>query len=370
VKFSFSFNRQLTFSFILVFICCAIILSTAWHKAESTATPEELRVNENKIMAELVALKLQIEAAQTQIQSLERHTKINLREKAVQEQELLQIRADLAVSSKELGKWVEFTYRYGYVSITDVLVSSSDFNDFINRSYLLWAIMDQQSLAFQHNRALRNQVEEKLNLISTINDTIARDMSQLEKKVTELQRTEQDLAQFLSHLRNQSAALEARLNALSQQWAEVTGLTSGIIHRLSTLPMEEFSPDGIKFSFSGMRLEYSDATINRAVKMVSPDPATGINVHIKPELITISGRTGNQGVSFDVKGNFAITPDKKKIIFVPRSITVNENTLEGNMLQIILDNSDLTWDITRYYPKLSITSFSNGNGKITFNLRY
>jgi len=184
-----------------------------------------------------------------------------------------------------------------------------------------------------------------------------------------LQRTEQDLAQYLSNLKNQSTALEARLNAMSQQWAEVTGLTSGIIHRLSTLPVEEFPPDGIKLSFSGMRLEYSDATINRAVKMVSPEPAATINVNIKPELITISGRT-DQGINFDVKGNFEITPDKKKIIFVPRSVTVNKNTLEGNMLEIILHNSDLTWDITRYYPKISITGFSNGNGKITFNLRY
>ena len=369
MKISLSFNRQLTSSYIFVFICCTIILSAAWHKAESTATPEELRADENKIMAELVALKLQIETVRTHVQSLERQTKTNLREKAVQEQELLQIKADLAVSSKKLGRWVEFTYRYGYISITDVLVSSSDFNDFINRSFLLWAIIDKQALAFQHNRALKNQVEEKLNLISAINDSIAGDKSQLEKKIFELQRTEQDLAQYLSNLKNQSTALEARLNAMSQQWAEVTGLTSGIIHRLSTLPVEEFPPDGIKLSFSGMRLEYSDATINRAVKMVSPEPAATINVNIKPELITISGRT-DQGINFDVKGNFEITPDKKKIIFVPRSVTVNKNTLEGNMLEIILHNSDLTWDITRYYPKISITGFSNGNGKITFNLRY
>jgi len=366
----YSSNRQLTVKFIFVCIACIIILSTVWHKAESAATPEELRANENKILAELVALKLQIETAQAQILSLEHQTKNNLRAKAVQEQELLQIKANLAASSKELGKWVEFTYRYGYVDVLDVLVSSSDFNDLINRSFLLWNIMDQQALALQYNRALRNQAEEKIGLIRAINHFIARDKSQLQNKITAMQRTETELAQFLSDLKNQSVELEARLNALSQQWAEVTGLTSGIINRLSTLPVEEFSPDGIKFSFGGMQLEYSDVTINRAVKIVSNDPANRINVNIKPELITISGRTGSQGVIFDVKGNFAITPDKKKIIFVPRSITVNNNTLEGYMLEIILDKSDLTWDITRYYPRLTITGFSNGHGKITFNLKY
>ena len=367
----YSFNGPLTVKLMFVGIACAIILiSTVWHKAESAATPEELRANENKILAELVTLKLQIETAQAQILSLEQQTKNNLRAKAVQEQELLQIKANLAISSKELNKWVEFTYRNGYVDVLDVLVSSSDFNDLINRSFLLWNIMDQQALTLQHHRALRNQAEEKLNLIGTINRSIAKDKSQLEKKITELQRAETELARFLSDLKNQSAELEARLNTLSQQWAEVTGLTSGIIHRLSTLPVEEFSPDGIKLSFGGMRLEYSDTTINRAVKIVSSDPANRINVNIKPELITISGRTGSQRVSFDVKGNFVITPDKKKIVFVPRSITVNNNTLEGHMLEIILDNSDLTWDITRFYPTLSITSFTNGHGKITFNLKY
>jgi len=366
-----SFNRQSLVKYLLAGILCVVLVSASpRHNAESTATPAELQARENKILAELVALKLQIENARTQIQSLEEQNSMNLRKKAAQERELLQIRADLAVSSRELGQWLEFNYRYGYVSILDVLVSSSGFNDFINRSFLLSSIMDQQARVFQHHRALKNRAEEKLAQISAINKSIAADKLKQEKKLTELQKTETELAELLSDLKNQSAALEAKLNVLSQQWAEVTGLTSGIIRRLSTLPADQFPPDGIRFSFGGMRLEYSDATINQAIKKVGPDPAAGVNVGIKPELVTISGHTGSQGVAFVIKGNFAISPDKKKIVFVPGSITVNNDTQSGYMMEAILDNSDLTWDITRYYPNLSITGFSSGNGKITFNLKY
>ncbi len=367
----FSSNKQLIFKYLLAAILCVILVSASLrHNAESTATPADLQARENKILAELVALKLQIENARFHIQSLEEQNVQNLRKKAAQEGELLQIKADLAVSSRELGRWLEFNYRYGYVSILDVLVSSSGFNDLINRSFLLSAIMDQQARVFQHHRELESRAGEKLAQISAVNKLIAADKLKQEKKIAELQKKEKELAEFLSVLRNQSAALEAKLNALSRQWAEVTGLTSGIITRLSTLPADQFPPDKISFSFGGMRLEYSDQSINRAIKRVGPNPAAGVNVDIKPGLIIISGRTGEQGVAFEIKGDFEISPDKKKIIFIPESITVDNDTQSGYMMAAILDNSDLTWDITRYYPNLSITGFSSDSGKITFNLKY
>lgn len=139
---------------------------------------------------------------------------------------------------------------------------------------------------------------------------------------------------------------------------------------MSNLPADELIPDSLKFTLGGMRVEYSDATINRAIKKVNPVPSARVTVHVQPEQTVIAGSTGSQHVDFSIRGNFEVTPDQKKIVFLPDSITVNGDTMEGHMLQIILDSSDLTWDITRYYPKLSVTGVSYGSGRIAFSLRY
>lgn len=366
-----SSNRQLIVKYLLAALLCVVLVSASpRYNAESAATPEELRARENEILAELVALKLQIETTRSQIQSLEAQVARNLRDKAARERELLQIEADLAVSGRELGQWLEFNYRYGYVSFLDVLVSSTGFNDFINRSSLLSSIMDQQARAFRNHRVLKDRAEEKLRQISAVNKSITADKLRQEKKIAELQRTETELTEFLTNLKKQSAALEAKLSELSRQWAEVTSLTAVIIRQLSTLPADQFPPDRIRLSFGGMQLEYSDAAINRAIQKVCPDQAANVKISVKPGLVTISGLTGNPGVAFAIKGNFAVSPDKKKLLFIPGSVKVEEYIMEGYLLQMILEHSDLTWDITRYYPNLSITGFSSGNGKITFNLKY
>ena len=358
-------SRQTTFK--ILFVCLTVILTPWWQMAES-ATPD--RQTEDKILAELVALRLQIESAQSEKLSLEEQLQDSLQKKAEQEQELVQIRADLATSSKNLGKWVAFTYRHGYISFLEVLFSASDFSDFISRSVLLWTIMDWQSRAFHQNRLLRDQVEESLQTIDALTDTIVQDRLHLVKTIAELQQTEAELTQFLADLRTQSADLEARLNTLSQQWTEVTAFTTGILHRLSGLSMEELPPDSTRLTLGGFRLEYGDATINQAVKKVNPDPSTTVTVHTQPEYINMSGNIGSRGIRFNVKGHFEVAPDHKIIIFMPDSITMNGDIMEGQMLETILGDSDLTWDITRYYPGQAVTGVTNGNGKITFSFSY
>lgn len=362
--------RLQIYHILLALIMILLVLTAGWHPAECSAKPEKVREEENRILAELVALRLQIDSAREEILALEEQLKKNLRDRAAREQELVQIRTDLAASSKELGRWVEFTYRYGYVSILDVLVSASDFNDFLNRSFLLWTIMDQQAGAFQHNRSLRQQVEQQLQQLDILNKSLSSNRARLENTIAELRQKESALEQFLADLRVRSAELEAKLAELSKRWAEVTGLTADIINRFSTLPEGGLEPDRLRFTLGGLRVEYTDDTINRAIQKINPYPSARVNVQLHPGQTVISGHTDHQGISFSLHGNFKITPDQKKIVFVPASITVGDDTLKGDLLKSILDNSDLTWDITRYYPRLSITGVTNGNGKITFDLRY
>ena len=354
---------------ILPLVVIIVITGIAALADKAPASPEKLRRQEQKTLAELLEIKLRLENTRAEKLCLEVRLQNNRREKVDLEGEMAQIRADLAASSKELGKWANFTYRQSYAGLVDSLLLSKDFGDFINRSFLLWTIMNKQAKAFQAHQALVNNAEESLEILTELNASLTKNQAELEKTFAELRTDEARLNRFLAGLRAQSAALEARLNKLTEQWTEVTTLTEAIVGQLSTMAGSEMMPDSIVFALGGMRVDYAQDTINRAIKKTAGHSA-GIKVTIEPQQVIITGRTGDGGVDFHIAGNFTVSPDRKQILFVPGSIIVNQITMEGEILKTVIDNSNLAWDITRYYPSFSIVGVKNGPGTITVNLRY
>ncbi|MCG8400737.1 MAG: hypothetical protein MJA84_03980 [Firmicutes bacterium] len=363
-------NRQvkIILSFVIIIVITGIT-ALADTFPEALASPEKLRRQEQKTLAELLEIKLRLESLRTEKLRLEEQLQTGRREKAALEEELAQIRANLTASSKELGKWANFTYRQSYADLAESLFLSQDFGDFINRSFLLWAIMDKQAKAFQTHQALATEAEKSLGKLTELNASLTKYQDELEITFAELRTDEARLKQFLADLRAQSAALEARLNKLTEQWTEVTALTAAIVGQLSTLAESEMAPDSIRFTLGGMRVDYTQDTINRAIKKTA-DPSAGVRVNIEPQQVIITGKTYGGGVDFRITGNFTVSPDQKQMIFVPGSIIINQATMESEIFKTIIDNSDLAWDITRYYPSFSIVGVKNGPGTITVNLRY
>ncbi len=354
---------------LMIAFTCGVILPAAAARAKVVADPASLEKEEQAAVAELLRLKLQIESARSEIEHLEGQLHKNLAAKTALEKELEQIRADLDASNKELGRWVSFTYRYGYTSLLEVLFTSADFGDFLNRSFLLWSIMDERARVFQANRALRKQAENSLAKINDLNQLIVANKTELEKNITGLENARAGMEQQLAELKRKFAETGAKLNEVAEQWAEVTSLTSEVVRGLSSVLGSEIMPDSINFTPGGIRAVFSETTINKAILKSTVEPAR-VGVDIEPGQVKIAGNTGDRGVSFELQGNFEASRDGKKIIFVPGGIAINNSRLDGYISKIITENTDFDWEITSHFPSLAISRVQTGNGRITVDLKY
>lgn len=107
---------------------------------------------------------------------------------------------ELDVAQAALAAYLQISYKSGAASILDVLLSSSDFNDFVTRSYYVAAVQDSQ-----------------VETINEIKDLKAR--LELQESVLSMQETEQ--AQLLTRLEDQE-------RSLSEQKAEADAIVAGL----------------------------------------------------------------------------------------------------------------------------------------------
>jgi len=107
---------------------------------------------------------------------------------------------ELETAQAALAAYLQISYKSGAASILDVLLSSSDFNDFVTRSYYVAAVQDSQVETINEIKELKASLE-------------------LQESMLSMQESEQ--AQLLLRLEQQEASL-------SEQKAEADAVVAGL----------------------------------------------------------------------------------------------------------------------------------------------
>lgn len=100
--------------------------------------------------------------------------------------DIAQTTSDLATAQAALAAYLQITYKSGVLSFLDVILASSDFNDFVTRTYYASAVQNSQVETINEIKDLKVRLEE------------------LQQELTEQQATETNL---LSQLQEQEAQL-------------------------------------------------------------------------------------------------------------------------------------------------------------------
>jgi len=366
----FLFKRQIIFILLLVFLLgtgYAFFFST--EKTVAYTPLERLKEQEADILAELIVLNLKIDLAAKEKQNQEIQLQDNLQQATVAERDLAGLQLELEEQRRRLGQLLSFIYRFGYTSFIEVLMSSADFNDFTDRLYLVSAITDHYIELQNITIALKNSTEQTLADLENIRLSIDSSQKKITASIATLQKTKSEHAEFLETLRMQSSELAARLTVTADMWSEANTTIVGAMEKLSVLPEEQLMPDRVSFTLQGMQVEFKEATINKAINTVTTTANANINVDLRLEETIISGIAPVSQTQFAMKGDFAIAPGGKEVIFVPHSFTFGNNTIEGESLRYIYTNNLLKWDVTRNLPFFIATELFTDNNKITIILK-
>ncbi len=122
--------------------------------------------------------------------------------------------SELQAAQDALAAFLQISYKSGSTSIIDVLLSSTDFNDFVTRSYYTQAVQDSQVETINEIKDLKARLEQQ-------------------EKTLESQQTEQ--AKLLNELSEQE-------KTLTEQKAEADSIVAGLsaeVQQLFTAQQEE-----------------------------------------------------------------------------------------------------------------------------------
>lgn len=363
------FKRQLNIIILLVFLLTTILelCIFTYNNSAAYSNQKQLQQNEDIVLAELIALNLKIDTALEDKQLLEKRLDQNKQQSLLVEKGLAEIQEELKRQREKIGPLISFIYRFNFIDLLDVLVCSTDFNDFLNQTYMLSLIVEHYTEALNKVTELEHGLKSKDTNLKKINADISTDQKKINDNIAQLQQTKAQRTQLLAEIKQHSTELEARVTLLADRWSEANSTLITTMHMLSSLPQEELAPDQVKFKLNGMQVEFSEETINKVLTKTNSTNHP-VKVMIKPDGTTIAGITHNTKTSFAVKGSFQIAPGGKEIVIIPHSFTVNKKTLEGDALAQISSNNTLSWNITNNLPFFSITNLLTDNGKVIITL--
>ncbi len=179
---------------------------------------------------ELIAAQQQFDEAQAklqeigaqleQTQGLIHSTQTDLKRIGTQidqtKADITQTTSDLATAQAALAAYLQITYKSGVLSFLDVILASSDFNDFVTRTYYASAVQNSQVETINEIKDLKVRLEE------------------LQQELTEQQATE-------TNLLNQLQEQEAQLAQQKQESDDIVAQLSTQVQQLFSAQQEQLT---------------------------------------------------------------------------------------------------------------------------------
>ncbi|MBE3588780.1 MAG: hypothetical protein IMW93_09575 [Thermoanaerobacteraceae bacterium] len=116
----------------------------------------------------------------------------------------------------------------------------------------------------------------------------------------------------------------------------------------------------------GLLVELDNDTLNRALLQARDKTLESLSVNVSPGNITVSGRLAEERIAFRMEGTFTATGGM--VYFRPRTMLVENNPVDEQILAYLFTRQSLSWDAGRQFPALKIRDIKNGPGRLTITL--
>lgn len=252
-----------------------------WEKLEEdrqriTGGIDETAREEDRILAELFNLGLELEAAREELARLQKDMESVASALVKAGEDLAVLEAKLSEREERLKRRLRFMYEDGSVSYLEVLLSSASFQDFLSRLDLIRMIASADASLVREVKALKVRVETERAALQARRDELAGLRSRAEARQARITRLILEKEQRLSGLRDKRSAFESALADLERVWAgealpvikALTAEFQGSTHRL-----RDMEPDEVRYRLvpPAVILTVSESTLNGFLQGGSPE---------------------------------------------------------------------------------------------------
>ena len=176
--------------------------------AETSATNDLVAAQQqfDEAQAKLQQIGEQLEETQGLVHSTEKDLEDIGSQITQTKADIKQTTSDLSTAQAALAAYLQITYKSGVLSFLDVILASSDFNDFVTRTYYASAVQNSQVETINEIKDLKVKLEK-------LQDELTDQQSQETELLAQLQEQEAQLTQQ----KEESDAIVAGLSAEVQQ---------------------------------------------------------------------------------------------------------------------------------------------------------
>lgn len=322
---------------------------------------------EKALAAELLALDLQLDDLLKQQAVITQRLRVLERDSLAARRALVLAEERLAISRKRLGRWLCYLYENGRLTILNILLDASNFNDLLRRAELVSWMADYEAGILREVRGRRDVVSAALVETQALGQESREQEKVLAARITDTKRLQGQKAAMLDALQVESTDLACRITALEEQWyASLTPLHS-LIGRMDQLFIKELRPDRIYFAGRHMRMDVSESTINAALGRMDVGDGSALRVRLSTEGITVAG-VSEGTTSFSLTGS--LVPDRggRAVRFKPVSLTLDGVPVQPDVLRNITQEGGLFFALGRQAPMFAVRSITTGDDRVTIAL--
>jgi len=188
-----------------------------------------LQANSDSLAATAASYQQAIDALSAQINSLQQNIINTQNQIEVLQQQIDQAQAELDHEKLVLGENIKTMYLEGDISTLEVLASSKDLSDFVNKQEYRNSVADKVKDSVDKINALKAQLQQQQRQQQDL-------LADLQTQQTQLQAQQAQQAQLLSYTESQKAAYDQQISANNSQIMSLRAAQAAANRQLGGVP--------------------------------------------------------------------------------------------------------------------------------------
>ncbi len=298
-------------------------LAAVQERVQAHDSLRELSATEKALAEEIFLLDFKIHREDNRIKKLQRDIDGIRTQKDAAYRDYLKAVDRKKAGLDRLSFWIKFQYVQGYGTYLDVLFSSSNFAEFINRIFLLLEIITRESIAFKDASRCAELAGEKKKVLHQTEFQLTNQLVALDKQFQDLQNLKKSRESLYRDIKNRSAGLAETIYQMEKRWYYSADVLSLLADNFISLSRQSITPDRFYLNLGGIVVEYTESTLNSAIASSSVSRLKDITITLQPDKITFTGKDSTGQSGFQVSGRISVTEKQEGISFVPESLLLD-----------------------------------------------
>ena len=198
-------------------------------QASSTSTSSLVQAQQefDQAKTQLAEIGSKLEETQGQIHSTEQDLKDIGSQITQTKEDIETTQNNLEVAQKALAAYIQITYKSGVLSFLDVILASSDFNDFVTRTYYASAVQNSQVETINEIKDLKVQLEDLQVQLTEQQSSETELLAQLKEEEAQLEQQKSESDAAVASLSTQVQELFAQQQSSLSEASAAKALAAG-----------------------------------------------------------------------------------------------------------------------------------------------